>query len=67
MEKVIETIRSGYSLSHGLSLHPEIFSKAYIVTVSYGEIYGEIDVTLRRYIDNPEDRAPRCLISQLPT
>ena len=62
LEAVYETVARGHSLSYAFSQHPDAFNETYVTTVRYGEIYGEVDATLRRYVEQPEDRAARCRI-----
>jgi len=50
----------GYPLSKAMALHPDIFPEKYITIIRYGEIHGEVDLTLKRYLDRPEDMQPRC-------
>ena len=64
LENVHETVARGHSLSHAFSQHPDIFGEAYVTTVRYGEIYGEVDVALRRFAEQPEDRTAKCHIPQ---
>ncbi len=66
LDSVRDNVGQGYALSHALSQHPEVFREPYVTTVRYGEIYGELEVTLRRYIDRPEDRAALCHVPPLP-
>lgn len=66
LTSVRDNVSQGYALSHALSQYPEVFREPYVTTVGYGEIYGELEVTLRRYIDRPEDRAAFCRVPPLP-
>jgi type II secretory pathway component PulF len=66
LEQVRTAVGQGYSLSHALTQYPEVFSAAYITTVRYGEIYGEVDIALRRYVERPDDRASRCRMPKQP-
>ena len=66
LRQVHDMVAEGYGLSHALSQHPSVFPEAYLVTVRYGEIYGEVDVALRRYVEHPEDRAARCRLPEQP-
>lgn len=66
LDSVRDNVSQGYALSHALSQHPEVFREPYVTTVRYGEIYGELDIALRRYIDRPEDRAALCRVPPLP-
>ncbi len=51
-------VAGGYSLSRAMARFPEVFDGVILTVVRYGEIYGELDLTLRRYADRPEDMAP---------
>lgn len=66
LDSVHDNVSQGYALSYALSQHPEVFREPYVTTVRYGEIYGEVEVTLRRYIDRPEDRAALCRMPPSP-
>ena len=57
---VIATVAQGYSLSGALAQHPEVFDPNFITIVRYGEMYGELDLTLERFAEHPEDLLPRC-------
>jgi type II secretory pathway component PulF len=56
---VRDRIAQGYSLSGAMAEHPDVFNEKYRTIVRYGEIYGELDVTLRRFADRPEDMEPK--------
>ena len=60
LDRVTAALEKGYSLSGALAEHPDVFDKNFITIVRYGEIYGEIDLTLQRFVEHPEDMAPRC-------
>ena len=60
LQAIREVVSLGYPLSRAMSLHPEVFSNAHVCVVRYGEMYGEVDLTLQRYVERPEDREPRC-------
>src|SRR5579859_4144071 len=60
LQALREEVLRGNSLSAAMSLHPHIFSNAHVCVVRYGEMYGELDLTLQRYVERPEDRAPHC-------
>ncbi len=49
-------------LSKAMSLFPDVFDANFLCIIRYGEIHGELDVVLERYLDHPEDRAPRCRV-----
>ena len=66
LENVYESAAQGYPLSHAFSQHPDVFTEAFVTTVRYGEIYGEVDITLRRYVERPEDRAAKCGLPEQP-
>lgn len=57
---VQSVVEQGNSLSGALAQHPDIFNKNFITIVRYGEIYGEVDLTLQRFVEHPEDMVPRC-------
>lgn len=57
---VQSVVAQGSTLSGALAQHPDIFDKNFVVIVGYGEIYGEVDLTLQRFVERPEDMAPRC-------
>ncbi len=67
LENVHETVAQGHSLSFAFLQHPDVFPRAFVTTVEYGEIYGEIDITLRRYAERPEDRMPQCHMPEQPS
>lgn len=52
----------GYPMSRTMALHPDYFPDDFRTMIRYGEMYGEVDAVLRRWLDHPEDRAPRCRI-----
>ena len=56
---VKDVVAMGFSLSGALGLFPTYFDADYRTIVRYGEMYGELDVTLKRFVERPEDRAPR--------
>jgi len=60
LESVCAAVGQGHPLSWAFSQHPEVFSAAYVATIRYGEIYGEVDLVLRRYVEHPEDRYQTC-------
>ncbi len=51
-------VGQGFSLSRAMARFPEVFNDAIVTVVRYGELYGELDMTLRRYADRPEESAP---------
>ena len=57
---VLQVMSAGYPLSKAMSLHPDAFDEKFITVIRYGEIYGEVDVTLQRYLQKPEEMEPRC-------
>lgn len=56
---VIAVVAAGYPLSKATALQDGAFSSDYRTVVRYGEMYGEPDAVLRRYVDRPEELAPR--------
>lgn len=60
LNAVTEVVGMGYTLSSVMALHSWIFSPNHVAVVRYGEMYGELDLTLKRYVERPEDRASRC-------
>ena len=63
LEEVIREVAGGNSMSRAFALRPEVFPANFTTIVRYGEIYGEVDVTLRRYAERPEDLLSRCAIT----
>ncbi len=61
---VLEVMSLGYPLSKAMSLHPDAFDEKFITIVKYGEMHGEVDLTLQRYLEKPEDMEPRCGVRQ---
>ncbi len=59
---VRDIVAEGCSLSRAMARFPEVFDGVILTVVRYGEIYGELDLTLRRYADRPEDLLPRCRV-----
>ena len=57
---VLRMMSAGCPLSAAMSLHPDAFDEKFVTIVRYGEIYGELDETLQRYIERPQDRERRC-------
>ncbi len=51
-------VAEGRALSRAMERFPEVFDRIILTVVRYGEIYGELDLTLRRYADRPEDLFP---------
>jgi hypothetical protein len=64
VETLTEIVELGFSLSRTMELFPQSFSSSHVAVIRYGEIYGEMDLILERYVNRPEDRASRC---KLPT
>lgn len=60
LSNVQSELEQGNSLSRAFALHPDVFEPNFISIVRYGEIYGEVDLTLQRFVERPEDMAPRC-------
>ena len=60
LHAVQSELERGNSLSGALAQHPDVFDKNFITIVRYGEIYGEVDLTLQRFVERPEDMFPRC-------
>jgi type IV pilus assembly protein PilC len=57
---ITAVVAAGYPLSRAMSLHPDVFDSDYRVAVRYGEMHGQLDTVMLRYVNHPEDRAPRC-------
>ena len=57
---VASVARLGIPLSKVMEIFPNVFSPHHVAVVRYGEMYGEVDLTLERYVDRPEERARRC-------
>lgn len=62
LKALAATVALGFSLSNAMSLFPEMFDVdgKFLTVVRYGEMHGELDETLKRYIEKPEDMNPRC-------
>jgi type II secretory pathway component PulF len=45
-------VAKGEMLSRAMAMHPTVFDEKYVVTVRFGEIYGELDVTLKKWLDS---------------
>ncbi|MCS7265232.1 MAG: type II secretion system F family protein [Armatimonadetes bacterium] len=61
--KIVRNIvAQGCSLSRAMERFPEVFNPVIITVVRYGEIYGELDLTLRRFAERPEDLEPKCAL-----
>ncbi|MBV9468679.1 MAG: type II secretion system F family protein [Abitibacteriaceae bacterium] len=60
--EVRDALMAGHSLSGAMSQHPDVFNATYITIIRYGEIYGEVDLTLQRFLERPEDMQPRCQV-----
>ena len=59
-EAVAAIVRLGFPLSQSMEMLPNVFHDKHIAVVRYGEMYGELDLTLERYVERPEERFPRC-------
>lgn len=57
---LLVTVERGVPISDALADHPDTFDKTFVTIVRYGEIYGELDETLRRYADKPEEMFRPC-------
>ncbi len=62
LSAVSDVVALGFPLSKALSLFPDVFDPNYITIIRYGEIHGELDVVLKRFLDHPEDMSPRCKV-----
>ncbi|WP_309723271.1 type II secretion system F family protein [Armatimonas sp.] len=60
LERAVAMVEDGYMMSVAFAQNPAVFSEHFVTTVRYGEIYAEVDVTLERYANRPEDRAIKC-------
>lgn len=60
LNAVADVVALGHRFSGALALFPQVFPMDYVTIVRYGEIYGELDLVLRRLVEYPEDMAPRC-------
>jgi type II secretory pathway component PulF len=48
-------ILEGYVLSDLMEMNRHIFTRDYVTTVRYGEIYGELDTALQKWLtDRPK-------------
>jgi type II secretory pathway component PulF len=63
VEALTEVVKLGFPLSRAMELLPHTFSSNHVAVIRYGEMYGEMDLTLERYINRPEDRDSRCGIA----
>jgi type II secretion system (T2SS) protein F len=61
---VSKVMALGFPLSKAMSLDPDIFDETFLAVVRYGELYGELSLTLRRLVDHPEDQSPRCSVER---
>lgn len=60
---VADVVKLGFPLSLTMEMFPKVFSPDHVAVIRYGEMYGEVDLTLERYVERPEDRASRCPVS----
>jgi type II secretory pathway component PulF len=60
LERAIATVAEGYPMSTAFAQNPQVFPEPFVTSMRYGELYAEVDVTLERYAERPEDRAPKC-------
>lgn len=58
--EVREIVARGYSLSTAMALHPHVFNDKYVTVIRYGELWGEVDLVLERYVEHPEDMSKPC-------
>jgi type II secretory pathway component PulF len=66
LTEVKSALEAGYSFSGSLAEHPDVFDKNFVTIVRYGEIHGEVDRTLQRFVERPEDMTPRCGVVEKP-
>ena len=59
---VLSVMTVGYPLSKAMSMHPDAFSEGFITIIRYGEMYGEVDLTVQRFLEKPEEMEPRCAV-----
>jgi type II secretory pathway component PulF len=43
-----------------MALHPHVFNETYVTIIRYGEIFGEVDLVLERYVEHPEEMFKPC-------
>lgn len=61
---VLKVMSAGCPISKAMSLFPDAFDEKFITIVRYGELYGELDSTLQRYVERPQDMEPRCGVTR---
>ena len=44
-------VAGGFSLSSALAIYGDMFEQNLLTVIRYGELYGEIEKTLQRYVD----------------
>ena len=62
LTEVQDIVGRGYPLSKIMALFPHVFDETLISIIRYGEIFGEVDVVLERYVEHPEDRFKPCAV-----
>ncbi len=60
LNEVREIVARGYPLSKIMALHPHVFDETYVTIIRYGEIFGEVDLVLERYVEHPEEMFKPC-------
>lgn len=61
---VLKVTSLGIPISNAMSLFPDSFDEKFITIVRYGELHGELDSTLQRYVEKPQDMERRCGVTQ---
>lgn len=51
-----DILKKGYVLSDLMEMNRHIFTRDYVTTVRYGEIYGEVDVSLAKWLQDRPNR-----------
>lgn len=44
-------VAGGFSLSSALAIYGDVFEPNILTVIRYGELYGELEETLQRYVD----------------
>ncbi len=62
LTEVREIVARGYPLSTIMGLHPHVFDDTCITIIKYGEIFGEVDLVLERYVEHPGEMFKPCRV-----
>ncbi len=62
LTEVRDIVARGYPLSKIMALYPHVFDETYISIIRYGEIFGEVDLVLERYVEHPEEMFKPCRV-----